>query len=181
MTEDMTMLWNRWRIARWSVVAILLLLPLAMMQVVPDWNWGPGAFVLAGVVIGGPVLLYEVAARRSASTAYGLGAAVALATSFVTVWTTIVRDDGNGLGFFGAVFAAAACAFVAKGRAEGMARAMLATAGVQALLAALVATAPITQEPVRILVLSGVLCLGWLGSAGLFRRSALQEDVSPVT
>ena len=171
MTEAV-MRWNGWRIARWSAVAILLLLPLAMMQVVPDWNWGPGAFVLAGIVIGGPVLLYEVAARRSASTAYGAGAAVALATSFLTVWTTIVRDDGNGLGFFGAVFTAAACAFVARGKAEGMARAMLATAGVQAVLAAMVATAPITEEPVRVLVLSGVFCLMWLGSAELFRRSA---------
>ena len=66
MTEHV-MEWNGWRIARWSAVAILLLIPLAMMQVVPDWNWGPGAFVLAGIVIGGPVLLYELAARRSAS------------------------------------------------------------------------------------------------------------------
>lgn len=171
MTEAV-MKWNGWRIARWSAVAILLVLPLAMMQVVPDWNWGPGAFVLAGIVIGGPVLLYEVAAKRSTSNAYGLGAAVALATSFVTVWTTIVRDDGNGLGFFGAVFTAAACAFVAKCKAEGMARAMLATAGVQAMLAAMVATAPITEQPIKILMLSGVFCLLWLASAELFRRSA---------
>lgn len=175
MTEGIAN-WNGWRIARWSAVAILLLIPLAMMQVVPDWNWGPGAFVLAGIVIGGPVLLYEVAARRSASTAYGLGAAVALATSFVTVWTTVVRDDGNGLGFFGAVFTAAACAFVAKGKAEGMARAMLATAGVQALLAAMVATAPITEQPIRILMLSGVFSGLWLASAVLFRRSARVES-----
>lgn len=173
MTEAVdTTSWNGWRIARWSGVAVLLLAPLAMMQVVPDWDWGPGAFVLAAIVIGGPVLLYEVAARRSASTAYGLGAAVALATAFVTIWTMIVRDDGNGLGFFGAVFTAAACAFTVKGRAEGMARGMLATAGVQALLASLVATAPITQEPVRVLVLSGGFCLLWLVSAALFQRSA---------
>ena len=167
--------WTPWRIARWLGVVVLLLIPLAMMQVVPDWNWGPGAFVLAGIVIGGPVLLYEVAARRSASTAYGLGAAVALATAFVTVWTTIVRDDGNGLGFFGAVFTAAACAFAVKGKAEGMARGMLATAGVQALLAWLVATAPITQEPMRILMLSGAFCVLWLASAALFQRSVAAE------
>lgn len=173
MTEVLK--WKGWRIARWSAVVILLLVPLAMMQVVPDWNWEPGGFVLAGVVIGGPVLLYEVAARRSASTAYGLGAAIALATAFLTVWTTIVRDDGNGLGFFGAVLTAAACAFVAKGRAEGMARAMLATAGVQALLATLVATAPTTMEPVKRLVASGVFCALWLASAELFRRSASAE------
>ena len=99
---------------------ILLLIPLGMMQVTPDWTWGPSAFVLAGTVVAGPVLLYEITARRSASTAYGAGAAIALATAFITIWTTIVRDDGNGLGFFGAVFTAAACAFAAKGEAKGM-------------------------------------------------------------
>lgn len=112
---------------------------------------------------------------RSARTYCLAGVAVMVVTAFVTVWTMIVRDDGNGLGFFGAIFAAAACAFVAKGRAEEMARGMLATAGVQALLAALVATAPVTREPVKILVLSGIFCLMWLGSAELFRRSAKME------
>jgi hypothetical protein len=56
-----------------------------------------------------------------------------------------------------------------------MVRASLATAGVQALVAALVATAPITQEPVKILVLSGGFCLLWLVSAALFQRSAAAE------
>src|SRR5258705_14022284 len=64
MTAGSNTTWNGWRIARWSAVAVLLLLPLAMMQVVTDWHWGPGGFVLAGIVLGGPVLLYEVAARR---------------------------------------------------------------------------------------------------------------------
>ena len=112
---------------------------------------------------------------RSARTYYLAGLAVMIGTAFVTLWTMIVRDDGNGLGFFGAVFAAAACAFVAKGRAEGMARGMLATAVVQALLASLVATAPITVEPVRGLMLSGFFCLMWLASAALFQRSAAAE------
>jgi hypothetical protein len=109
---------------------------------------------------------------RSARTWYLAGIAAAFATSFVTIWTMIVRDDGNGLGFFGAVFTAAACAFVAKGRAAEMARAMLATAVVQALFATLIATAPITEEPVRIVMLSGAFCLLWMAAAGLFHRSA---------
>lgn len=117
---------------------------------------------------------------RSAHTTYRAGLAVMIATAFVTIWTTIVRDDGNGLGFFGAVFTAAACAFVARGKADAMARAMLATAAVQALLAALVATAPITQEPTRIVMLSGVFCIFWLASAELFRRSAAEPSAAGV-
>ena len=164
------------RVARWSAVAVLLLLPLAMMQVVPDWHWAPGAFVLAGIVLGGPVLLYEVAARRAGSSAYGLGAAVALATCFMLVWTTVVRDDGNGIGFLTLVLAAAACAFAVRGRAAGMARAMLGMAGIQAFLGLMIATAPSTVDAPRgvtgVLLMTGVFVALWLVSAGCFRRSA---------
>jgi hypothetical protein len=170
---------NPWRIARWSAVAILLLIPLAMMQVTPDWHWGPGGFVLAGIVLGGPVLLYEAAARRAASSAYGLGPAIALAPSFLTVWTTVVRDDGNGIGFLMLVMAAAVGAFAAGFRAAGMARAMLSVAGIQAFLGLMIATAPTTahapQGVVGVLLASGVFVALWLIAAGCFWRAARRE------
>src|SRR3954470_24074516 len=137
--------WNVWRIARWSAVPILLLVPLVMMQIIHDWHWGPGAFVLAGLVIGGPVLLYEVAAGKSTSPAYGIGAAVALATSFLTVWTTIVRDDGTGIAYFLLIMAAAVGGFSAWFRAAGLARTMLGVVIMQALLGIAIATAPVTE------------------------------------
>lgn len=168
-----------WRLARWSAVAILLLVPLGMMQVIPDWHWGPGAFLLAGMVLGGPVLLYEAAARRAASSAYGLGAAIALATSFLTVWTTLVRDDGNGIGFLVLVLAAAVGAFAAGFRAAGMARAMVGVAGIQAFLGLMIATAPVTASmpggSLKALAFSGVFAALWLISAGCFWRAARGE------
>src|SRR5258705_6914611 len=100
MTAGSNTTWNGWRIARWSAVAVLLLLPLAMMQVVTDWHWGPGGFVLAGIVLGGPVLLYEVAARRARAAPYGVGAARPPATIFLLGWATLVRRGGHGLGLF---------------------------------------------------------------------------------
>src|SRR4051794_1073808 len=36
----------------------------------------------------------------SESRAYRAGVAVAVGASFLTVWTTIVRDDGTGIGYF---------------------------------------------------------------------------------
>jgi hypothetical protein len=122
---------------------------------------------------------------RSARTYYLAGLAVMLAVSFVQVWMTVVggiagEDNPQNQGFLGVVVTAAACAFVARGRAPAMARAMLATAGVQALLAAMLASAPITQEPGRIVVACGVFCMGWLASAGLFARSA-RQTMSSVT
>ncbi|HWU96840.1 MAG TPA: hypothetical protein VN029_14675, partial [Sphingomonas sp.] len=76
--------WNGWRIARWSVAVALLLTPLAMMQISDEWHWEAGSFVLAGIMIGGVGLLYELAERASASRVYRAGAAIALVASFLS-------------------------------------------------------------------------------------------------
>ena len=122
----------------------------------------------------------------SGRTFYRLGVAVALAAGFVQVWMNLAvgivgsEDNPQNQGFFGVVVAACACAFVARLRADGMARAMLATAGVQAVLAAAVATAPLTarDEPngaLGVLLLSCSFIALWLLSAALFHRSVRLE------
>jgi len=113
---------------------------------------------------------------------YRFGIAVAVLVSFLEVWMNLAvgivgePDNAQNQGFFGVVAAAAACAFVARGRADGMARAMLATAGVQALLGLMVATAPITaRDPMGAsgaAALSALFVALWLISAALFHRSA---------
>lgn len=122
---------------------------------------------------------------KSGQNAYRLGAGVALAVSFLQVWMNLVvgivgsNDNPVNQGFFGVVVTAAACAFVARFRPDGMTRAMLAVAGVQTLLAIAVATAPSTAlDPMGatgVLLLSGLFVLLWLASAALFHRSARLE------
>lgn len=108
--------------------------------------------------------------------AYQCGVVVAVAASFLTVWTTIVRDDGNGAGFFMLILAAAVGAASAWFRPAGMARAMLGVAIMQVLLGALIATAPSTASvpggSIRIMLFSGVFMALWLISAALFRAAA---------
>jgi len=115
-----------------------------------------------------------MAARAGANPAwtYRAGVASALATGFAVMWTTVVRDDGNGLGFLTLVLAAAVCAFAVRGRAEGMARAMLGVAGIQAFVGSMIATAPSTEQPLRMLSFTGVFAALWLVSAVCFWRSA---------
>lgn len=112
----------------------------------------------------------------SGNWAYRAGVALALVTSFLTIWTTIVRDDGNGAGFFLVIMAAGVGAFAAWFSAAGMARAMLGVAGMQALLGIAIATAPVTaQAPdgvFRALAFGGVFALCWLVAAGFFRVAA---------
>lgn len=124
-------------------------------------------------------------------TAYGLGVAVALGASFLQVWMNLAvgivgsEDNPVNMSFFLVVVTAGACAFTAQFRAEGMARAMVAVAGMQGLLAAAIATAPSTARhdpmgPVGVLVLSGLFVALWLLSAWLFHRSARQQGAATV-
>jgi len=113
-----------------------------------------------------------------ATTFYRIGAAVALGAGFLQVWMNlavgIVGGDENpaNLGFFLVVAAAGACAFTARFRAEGMARAMLAAAGLQLLLAAALATAPShAREAMGIWALSGGFGALWLVAAACFHRA----------
>lgn len=169
-------IWNRWRIARWTVALILVLTPAVMMRIGDGWHWTFGSFVVAGAVIGGFLLLYEVAERASSSRAYRLGVAVALVTSFVAIWTTIVRDDGNGMSFFMPIMGAMLGAFAAWFRPAGMARAMLGVAILQALFGLAIATAPAgasgPEGPMRAVMAAAVFTIMWLASAALFRAAA---------
>ena len=172
-------IWNGWRIARWGGALALLLTPLAMMQITDEWHWGVGSFVLAGVMIGGVGLLYELAERASGSRAYRAGAAMALLTAFLTVWTTIVRDDGDAAVFLLLIVASAAGAFTAWLRPAGMARAMLGVAAMQGLLGLAIATAPSTAHlaggPVKALLFNGFFAALWLISAAFFFAAAKAE------
>jgi hypothetical protein len=168
--------WNYWRVARWTAALVLLLIPAVMMRVSTEWHWTIGSFVVAGIMIGGVGLLYELAEKASGSRAYRAGVGIALVTSVLTVWTTIVRDDGNGIGFLLAVVTAAVGAFAAWFRPAGMARAMLGVAVMQALVGVAVATAPVTARvpdgPFKALAFGGFFTMLWLISAVCFRAAA---------
>jgi len=165
-------IWNHWRIARWTAALALLLTPAVMVQFDDGWHWSIGSFLFAGTIIGGIMLLYELAERASESRAYRAGIAIALLTGFATVWTTIVRDDGTGLGYFMLVMAAAVGAFAARFRPAGMARAMAGVATMQILHGIAIATAPSTAivpgAPLKVLLFNSVFAALWLMSGVLF-------------
>ncbi|MFL6830221.1 MAG: hypothetical protein ACJ8D5_06330 [Sphingomicrobium sp.] len=120
----------------------------------------------------------------SGSRAYRTGLAVAAITSVLTVWTTIVRDDGNGGGFFTLIMAVAVGWFAAWFRPAGMARTMVGVAAMQVVLGMLIATAPITAnvpgESFKALVFSGVFAGLWLVS-GAFFRAAAKANEAPLS
>ena len=129
--------------------------------------------------------MVELTATRSSEKAYRAGVAVALVTSFLTVWTTVVRDDGNGVGFFLLIMAEVVGAFSAWFRPAGMARTMLGVAIMQALLGSLIASAPSTASmpggSFKALLFSAIFAVLWLVSAALFRIAAKSDQTAATT
>ena len=118
-------------------------------------------------------------ARPSGNGAYRSGIVVAFAVALLTVWTTIVRDDDSGAGFFMTILAVGVGWFAAGFRAAGMARAMVGVAVMQICLGALIATAPVTADlpsgPLKALLFNCSFSVLWLISATLFRAAAKGE------
>ena len=107
---------------------------------------------------------------------YRMGVGLALVTSLLTVWSTIVRDDGNGAAFFMLIMAAFVGFFAARFQPGGMARTMAGVAIMQLLLGLLIATASVTASlpggPSRALSFSAGFALLWLTAAAFFRSAA---------
>jgi hypothetical protein len=189
--EEANMANKLWAIATgsrtesWMAAAALLLFPLVMMQVSPEWDWRVAA--IADSVIGAALLLIERTARNS-DLAFRTGVTTALAASFLLSWVNLVAgitgnpDNAANVGYFVLVLTAGVSAFAARARPDGMARAMLGVGVVQATLTALTATAPSTADDPRgvagVLLLSGYFTLLWLVSAAAFRRAARHADAA---
>jgi hypothetical protein len=111
----------------------------------------------------------------SGSTAYRAGVGVAALTSFLIVWTTIVRDNGESAGFFLLVMAPVVGGFAARFQAGGMARTMVGVAAMQSVWTLAVATAPVTalvpDGVFKTWLFGGAFTVLWLVSAAFFRAA----------
>jgi hypothetical protein len=172
------------------VTALILLIPLLGNQFVEGWNWQPGAFVLAGLLLFGTALTYQLITRNVDTVAYRAALGVALVTAFVLVWMNFIQaaDDINPdavmylvvplVGIIGAA--------IARFQPKGMARALFATALAQALVLAI---ALMTRNPqgtswtapvLRGFALNAVFVLLFFGSALLFRTAAREKPAPAV-
>jgi hypothetical protein len=176
---------RRWRIVRWSAVAILLLLPLVAMQFSDDVVWTLSDFVLAGVLLGGIAGIYELIARRSGRIPYRFAVGVALLTSLLLVWVIgavgLIGAEGDpfDLAYGGVLAVALLGATMAGLQSPGMARAMFATAAAQAVvvvIALVVGKQHVEASSVGEIVGSnGFFIVLWVWSALLFRLDAQQQ------
>lgn len=181
---------QRWRIAGWSIPAILLLLPAVAMRFTDEVTWDETDFLVMGALLAVAGGIVELGARASRHFAHRLGVFVAVVTGVLMVWINLAvgifgnEDNPANLLFFGVLTAAAAGSWAAKFQPAGMARAFQATTAVQLWVWLLIATAgpggggptggqmPDRDGPP---VLIGAFALLWLFAALLFGKAAREE------
>jgi hypothetical protein len=159
--------------------ALILLIPLLAA---PAWTLAD--FVIAGAVIFGTGLTYELVARKAGNIAYRAAVGVALAAAFLLVWINlavgIIGDSGdlaNSM-YIGVLAVGIVGAIIARFRPLGMGRALVAMALVQALVAAIALLFGLDSRwspPAEILALNGFFVALFVGSALLFRHAARER------
>lgn len=173
---------SRLRIAAWAAAALLLLLPLLAMAFTEEVDWDVADFAIFGALLAGVGVTLEVAVRKTRNTAYRSAAGVALAAAFILVWVNGAvgvigtESDVANLMFGGVLAVGIIGAIMARFHPHGMARALLATALAQALVAVIALISGFGSAgpiwPWDILMLTGFFAGLWLISAWLFRRAA---------
>ena len=165
-----------WRPVVWIGAACLLLLPLVAMQFTREVNWTGSDFMVFGVMLLLACGTFELGLRMSDKRAYRAGMGLAALTGFLLVWIDLAvgiigeTDNPANLMFAGVLLVGIAGALVARFRAEGMARAMVATAIAQLLAGAVAFFGVMATEAV---ILCAVFAGLWLLSALCFRQAGI--------
>ena len=148
-----------------------------------DWDVADFAIFTALLVgVGGAYLLV---ARKTPNAAYRFAVGVALAASFFLIWINgavgIIGNESNdaNMMYVGVLAVALTGAVIARFKPQGMARALVATACAQALVAGIALIgrfgAADPSWPWDIVLLTGFFAALWLVSAGLFRKAAQSQ------
>jgi hypothetical protein len=170
--------------------ALLLLVPLVAMQFNTGMNWSVFDFVVAGVLLFGSGLTYELVSRKMGSIPYRLAVGLAVLTALFLVWVNLAvgiigseRNPAN-LMYLGVLATGLIGAIVARLQPQGMARTLYAMAFAQVMVPviALIVWKPVlTLEPPGVLgvfVLNALIAMLFVGSALLFRRAGYQQLTS---
>lgn len=163
-----------WRLVVWGGAALLLLLPLAAMQVTDEMAWDAADFAILAAMLAGVCGGFELAFRRTGDRAYQAAVGVGLATAFLLVWLNLAvgvignEDNPANLMHGGVLAVGVIGALAARFRPAGLACALVAMALAQALVGVIALVAGWGQA----LLLTGVFVALWLTSAWLFRRAA---------
>ncbi len=115
--------------------------------------------------------------KMNINNAYRGAVGIAVAAALLIAWmhgALATEDDSPGLIFFGVLVVGIIGAIIARFRAQGMARALFATALAQAVVAVIAIIS--WGQYFEILILNGFLIALWIGSALLFLKAARRTE-----
>lgn len=158
----------------------VLLIALFGNTYIEGWNWSPGDFIFAWIVIAIASLVYRLmATSKSATLIYRIAAALAVLAGFLIFWFTaavqIIGDENPGNILYGIVLLIGLAGVgLARFHARGMARAAFATA-VATLVVPVVAfifwPADFSPGVPQVFMLNGFFALMFAVSGMLFRHA----------
>jgi len=160
------------------VTVFILLIPLVAMQVTDEVDWDLFDFAVAGALIFGAALTYELIAGKKSNTTYRAAVGFAVGTGLILVWVNlavgIIGTENNpaNLMYAGVLAVGIIGALITRFRPHGMARAMFATALAQLLVSVIVLIAGLGFT----LILDGFFAALWVGSALLFLRAGAMDS-----
>ncbi|MBK6708125.1 MAG: hypothetical protein IPG54_11860 [Sphingomonadales bacterium] len=166
--------WNLWRIIGWGGAAALVLLPAVTMQFTSEVNWTLSDFGFAAMLFGVLGLGIELAVRMTPDRFYRAGAAFALLSAFLIVWSNgavgMIGNEDNpvNLLFLGVILIALIGSVLSRFGKQGMALTMFTAGTAQASIATIFG---ILGSDFRGGVYSIVLASLWILSGALFRAS----------
>ncbi|WP_218136863.1 hypothetical protein [Hymenobacter terrestris] len=158
-----------------------MLIPFVAMRFTQEVQWDLFDFAFAGFLLFGTGLAFELVAGRGGTTAYRLGVGMGLAAALLLVWVNgavgIIGSEDNpaNLLYGGVLLVAVVGAAVARLRARGLARTMLAAALAQflvPLLALIIWRPELDWGTVGVLGFNTIFVGIWLGAALSFRRAS---------
>jgi len=162
------------------VTGFLLLIPLAAMQFASGVNWSPFDFIVAGALLFGSGLAFELISGRGRTAVYRAAVGVAVAAALLLTWINlavgIIGSENNPANRMYLFVPAVALigAIIVRFRPRGMVRVMFAAAALLVLIPAVALLfghlrfGPAEEPPGA----WGVLALNAF-FAGLFAASAL--------
>jgi hypothetical protein len=155
----------------------ILSLPLVAMQFTDEVVWDLFDFVVAGGLLFGAGLTYELIARKAGNIAYRVAVGATVATALFLVWANLAvglignEDNPANLVYIAVLAVAVVGAFSARFRPAGMARALFATALAHMLVAVM---AQLAGWGFTYMV-NGFFAMLWAGSALLFQRATVLD------
>lgn len=161
------------RLAVWGGTAALMVIPILPERLSGSAAFDVGDFIFLGILLAGVGAAFELAVRTPPARAYLTAAGIAIAAILLQAWINLAvgivgsEENSANLIYAGVIAVAVGGAILARFRAAGLARAMVAAAVAQvaAMIALMIAglgfTGPITIFFTAL----------WLIAASLFRRS----------